>query len=344
MAPAKVVFGGGGFMSSISSDEQIQKVLAVLKESGIEKIDTGYTYGDSEECLGRAHASSEFAIDTKNPGGLSPDPSVSTENGVLEIIGQSLARLQTDHVDVYYLHAPDRRVPFADTLKGINQVYQSGAFRRFGLSNFLPGEVEEVVKICKENNYILPTVYQGSYSAIQRLMEDELLPILRMHKICYYAYSPSAGGFLAKTPEQLKTRSSTRWDPSNLMGEMYRNLFAKEANIEALGRWHEIADAEGISGIDMAYRWVVHNSVLDGSLGDSIVFGALKEDHLRSTIAAIEKGPLSENAVAEIDKIWERVKVDSHLDNFNGFLSQHFEKNPAAQSSDHRQTMSASKD
>lgn len=98
MAPAKIVFGGGSFMSVMASAEQIQNSLAILKQSGVDKIDTGFTYGDSEACLGRAHASSAFAIDTKNPGGLSPDPSVSTKDGVLEIARQSLARLQTDQV------------------------------------------------------------------------------------------------------------------------------------------------------------------------------------------------------------------------------------------------------
>ncbi|KAJ4389042.1 hypothetical protein N0V93_006504 [Gnomoniopsis smithogilvyi] len=171
MAPAKIVFVAGSFMSSISSAEQVQTNLGILKESGIEKIDTDHTYEDSEQRLGRAHASSDFAIDTKNPGGLSPDPFVLTKDGVLEIMRQSLARLQTDQVS------------------GI------------------------------------------------------LTP------------RPSAGGFLAKTPEQLKARSSTRWDPSSFIGEMYHTLYAnKESTLEALGSWHEIAAAEGISGIDMAYR------------------------------------------------------------------------------------------
>lgn len=90
-------------MASLDSPERVRNTLDILKESGVEKIDTGYTYGDSEECLGRAHASSEFAVDTKNPGGLSPDPSVSKREGVLGIIKQSLARLQTDQVSHFHI-------------------------------------------------------------------------------------------------------------------------------------------------------------------------------------------------------------------------------------------------
>lgn len=255
----------------------------------------------------------------------------------------SIDDVSVRQIDVYYLHAPDRRVPFAETLEAINEVYQTGAFRRFGLSNFLPGEVEQVVQICKDNHYIAPTVYQGSYNAVQRLMEVELLPILRKHKISYYAYSPSAGGFLAKTPEQLNAKSSARWQASTFAGDMYRNLYAdKPAIIEGLASWHQIAAAEGATGIDMAYRWVVHNSALDGSLGDSVIFGALREDHLRGTLAAVKEGPLSKESVAKIEEIWDRVKGDSHLDNFNDYLEEFFKKNPVAHSSDRRQALSVS--
>ncbi|CAN8096223.1 unnamed protein product [Discula destructiva] len=326
MAPAGLVFGGATLASEHATPEQIRETLDILKENGVGKIDTAALYADSEECLGRAHAALDFAIDTKHPGGLpTPDPLISKRDKVIESAKQSLAKLQTNQVDIYYIHAPDRRIPFEDTLSGINEVYKNGGFRRFGLSNFLPAEVEQVVQICKDRDYVLPTVYQGSYSAIQRLMEVELLPVLRKHGICYYAYSPSAGGFLAKTLEQMQAggaASSARWDPSSFLGSMYRKLFAdKEATLASLGTWNEIAAAEGISNIDMAYRWVVHHSALDGALGDAVIFGALKENHLRGNLAAVSKGPLSEEAVARIGKIWEAVKAESHLDNFNGYIA-----------------------
>lgn len=110
MAPAKVVYGAGSLAASISAPEQVQATLSILKENGIEEIDTGYTYGDSEACLGRAHASSNFTIDTKNPGGLSPDPFVSKKDGVLDIIKQSLTRLQTDQVSKHLTHNSSRNI------------------------------------------------------------------------------------------------------------------------------------------------------------------------------------------------------------------------------------------
>lgn len=71
-------------------------------------------------------------------------------------------------VDIFYLHAPDRSTPYEVALKGINELYKEGKFKRFGLSNFPSYEVAEIVEICKANGYVLPTVYQGMYNAIAR--------------------------------------------------------------------------------------------------------------------------------------------------------------------------------
>jgi len=103
---------------------------------------------------------------------------------------------KNEPVDIFYIHSPDLHTPFEDTLKGVNEAYQNGGFKRFGLSNFSLGQTKQVIDICSKNNYIMPTVYQGSYSAAGRKPEDKLLPLLREHKIAFYAYSPISGGFL----------------------------------------------------------------------------------------------------------------------------------------------------
>lgn len=80
---------------------------------------------------------------------------------------------------MYYLHNPDTRISFEPTLEGINELYKSGAFRRFGVSNFDADQMKEVLRICKERGFVAPTVYQGNYNAVGRLPETELFPILR---------------------------------------------------------------------------------------------------------------------------------------------------------------------
>src|SRR5579859_3389464 len=87
-----------------------------------------------------------------------------------------------------YLHAPDRTTPFAETMEAIDKEYRAGKFEEFGLSNFNAAEVEECVKICRKNGYVIPTVYQGHYNAITRGAEKGLFPVLRKHGMRFYAF------------------------------------------------------------------------------------------------------------------------------------------------------------
>jgi len=117
-------------------------------------------------------------------------------------------------VDVYSIHFPDRSenrsANLEDMLKGINDAYKAAYFNRFGLSNYTAIEVEQVHKICKEKGYVLPTVYQGNYSAAARRVEKELFPTLRRLKIAFYVYSPIAGGLLTQDQRATYPRQG-RW-------------------------------------------------------------------------------------------------------------------------------------
>lgn len=178
MATPATVFGGGIFTAPfVESAEEVQEYLDLLEELGIKIIDTAAMYGDSEKLLGETKAASKFNIDTKHPGGMNSEP--STKDVVVASGKGSLEKLATSQVDVYYLHGPDTRLPFEETLEGIDALHKSGAFRRFGISNFDADQTNEVLRICRERGFVLPTVYQGNYNAVGRLAETELFPILR---------------------------------------------------------------------------------------------------------------------------------------------------------------------
>jgi aflatoxin B1 aldehyde reductase len=217
---------------------------------------------------------------------------------------------------VYYIHAPDRRVPWKETLSGLNELYQQGAFKRLGLSNFLAHEVDEAVRVAKENNFVVPSVYQGNYSAVARRTEDEIIPVLRRHNMAFYAYSPIAGGFLSKTRAQLASDEEGRYGKGNPLNKVYNGLYNKPSFVAALDVWEQIAKDEGVSNAELAYRWIVYHSKLDGRFGDAVVLGARKHEQLRQTVEMIKKGPLSDAAVGRIDRIWEDIKGDAWLDNF----------------------------
>lgn len=220
-------------------------------------------------------------------------------------------------MDVYYLHAPDRSSSLEEVLAGINSLHKAGKFRRFGLSNFLADEVDEVMRVASERNYVLPTVYQGNYSAIARRAETELLPVLRKNNLAFYAYSPIAGGFLTKSVDQLANGGEGRWDPSTRRGGLYHSLYNKPGMLEGLKLWEKISKDSGIPKAELAYRWVVYHSALKGNMGDGMILGSRNVGQLKGTLAGIQNGPLLPEVVGEIEKIWKLVETESPLDNFN---------------------------
>ncbi|KAL3483961.1 Aldo/keto reductase [Aspergillus germanicus] len=314
----QLIFGGGSFLNDISNPslDDVKRTLDKLQELQITSIDTAVIYDKSEEYLGQAQASRHFAISTKYPCGFLPEG--SSREGLLASAEESLRKLQTDQLDIYYLHAPDRKRPLEDVMAAIKTLFERQKIRRFGISNFLPAEVDELVRIAKEKGYPVPTVYQGNYSAIARHAEATLIPTLRKHNISFYAYSPIAGGFLTKDVEQLEAAAVTgRWDPSSFFGGFYNGLYNKPAMRDGLQMWAEISKHSGIPKAELAYRWVVYHSALRDGCGDSIIFGARNLGQITQTVQGACRGPLPEKIAAQVEEVWKMVESVAPVDNYN---------------------------
>ncbi|KAJ5660571.1 Aldo/keto reductase subgroup [Penicillium longicatenatum] len=320
VSKVKLIFGGAFVDQSFSNLDFINKVLDTIKAGGVESIDTARTYGNSEELLGLVSAASHFNIQTKLPGGFGPQP--STKELLISTTEQSLRTLKTNQVDILYLHAPDRRTSLEGQLEAFNQLHQAGKFKRFGLSNFLANEVDEVVRICHEKNYALPTVYQGNYSPVARRAENDILPTLRKHNMSFYAYSPIAGGFLTKAVETLVAGGDGRWDQTTAMGGLYNALYNKPSMLKGLKLWEEISNDSGIAKAEIAYRWVAYNSDLKGELGDGLIFGARTLEQVNQTLAGLERGPLPSHIAERIENVWKIVLPDAPVDNFHSYAEK----------------------
>ena len=93
-------------------------------------------------------------------------PGIHKPAVVKEQLTQSLKELKTDCVDIFYLHAADRSVPFEETLEAVDEMHKAGMFVRLGLSNMTAFEVAEIVITCRERGWVRPTIYQGMYNCI----------------------------------------------------------------------------------------------------------------------------------------------------------------------------------
>lgn len=299
------------------SNEDLQAFVDVLNKNKIKNIDTARIYVNSEKRLGEIAAAKSFTIDTKAPGFFS---GALTRTSITDGLTESLSLLKTDKVDIYYLHAPDHDTPIEETVDAIQELHRQGKFARFGLSNFLPADVRKVHAYAKSKGGVVPTVYQGNYNAFARSIEKDLFPVLRELGFAFYAYSPLAGGFFAKDPDDLLAKKATgRFDPSTFGGNMYNELYSKPGTIEGLRQWKKIAQAAGETSVMLAYRWAVYHSALDAQKGDAIIIGASRPAQLQQTIEGLSKGPLAEETVKEIQELWKLVEADAPLDNFHSF-------------------------
>ncbi|KAF7347287.1 Aldehyde reductase [Mycena venus] len=306
MANVKIVFGGGpigpGTNFGFSDEESIEKVYKLLEEGGCDTIDTARIYWDSEEWLGKTNAGKRFAIDSKTPGGFVAG--ASTGETIPQHAKETVEKLGIKSLDVFYIHAPDPSVELEDQLKGINEAYKAGYFKRFGLSNFKAADVQRAYDICKEKGYPLPKVYQGNYSAVARKNETELIPTLRKLGIAFYVYSPIAGGVLTKTAQQLRdgSQDAGRFAKGHAMQELYGGLYNRPSYYKALDLWGGGGQRGGVQ---------------QSRHGDAIIFGASTHSQIAETLSWFKRGSVGEAAKAKIDQIWKVVEHEAPLDNYH---------------------------
>ncbi|KAK5130704.1 hypothetical protein LTR08_001734 [Meristemomyces frigidus] len=197
-------------------------------------------------------------------------------------------------------------------MRAVNDLYKEGHFTRFALSNYQAWEVAQICELCKANNWIQPSVYQGVYNALHRSIEPELLPCLRHYGIALYNYNPLAGGYLTsryhREDQDAAIEKGSRFDPNKWQGKMYRSRYWNDAYFDALEILRPVAAKHGLTEAECALRWMTHHSELKREYGDAIIIGASSVRHLEDNMLDLEKGPLPEEVVQALDKGWEGCK------------------------------------
>lgn len=304
----KVIAGlmGGsvaGGAAKLATAEQLRPFLFMLASHKVTELDTARVYngGRSEELLGEVQdtvRSNHFDIATKAPG-FSPG-SLAYDN-IIKNCNASLAALKEKAVDLYYFHGPDGKTPLEESLKAIHQLHQEKKFSRFGISNFSNEQVLEMISLCKQNGWILPSVYQGGYNPFLRTMESKLLPTLREHSIAFYAYSPLGGSFFSKTTEQLRTPP----DGSRMHAmKVFQQIYVNDLSLELHSQLQQACQQAGLEMKEACLRWLLHHSPLDDE--DGIILGASSHDQMEENLRACEGGPLPESVVASFENMWTR--------------------------------------
>jgi len=295
----------------ITKLEDYEKCLDYFQKEGYNEVDTARAYvgGQQEAFTKEAHWQDRgLTLATKcypyEPGIHKPDKLKAS-------CYKSLSELGADCVDIFYLHAPDRSVPFEETLEACNELHKEGKFVQLGLSNYAAWEVAEIVQICRLKGWVQPTVYQAMYNAITRAIETELVPCCRKYGIDIVIYNPLAGGiFSGKYKSKDHVPSEGRYsDAGGPAGKMYRARYFQDATFRALAAIEPVAQKHNLTLLEIALRWCVHHSALKMKDGgrDGVIIGVSSLKQLESNLTDLEKGPLPEEVVKVLDETWETV-------------------------------------
>lgn len=291
----------------ITSLDEYKKCLDYLQGAGYNEIDTARAYIDGQQESWTAKAGWKDRGLTLATKVYPFQPGVHKPNNLREYFETSLKELQTDCVDIFYLHAADRSVPFADTLEECNKLHKEGKFVQLGLSNFTSFEVAEIVIMCKERGWVRPTIYQGRYNAISRGIETELIPACHRYGLDVVVYNPIAGGlFSGKIKSKDHLPQDGRFSDTAKSGAMYRARYFQDSTFEALALIEPVAEKHKLTLIEIALRWLTHHSDLNIKDGgrDGVIIGVSSFGQLETNVQDLEKGPLPEEVVKTLDEAW----------------------------------------
>jgi aryl-alcohol dehydrogenase-like predicted oxidoreductase len=233
-------------------------------------IDTAdvYSLGESERITGRAIAADRhhWILATKVGNAMSEDRNERglSRRWLAQAIDASLARLGTDHVDVWYLHREDSRTPLAETIGGVADAIRAGKVRYLGVSNHRAWRIAEIVGLCREAGIPAPAVCQPYYNAFNRMPEVEVLPACARYGIGVAPYSPVARGVLAGKylPGQPPPEGSrAARNDKRLMQTEWR-----EESLVLAQRIAEHARARGATPAQFAVAWVLNNRLVTSAI------------------------------------------------------------------------------
>lgn len=281
------------------------RILDRAIDAGINFIDTANNYnrGLSEEILGKALAGRRhrFILATKvfNKTGDEPDQAGLSRKAILRAVDESLSRLRTDYLDLYYLHAPDWKTPLEETLDTMQDLVQLGKIRYPAASNYAAWQIARMHAIADRNGYQPIRVTQPMYSLLARGIEQEYLAMAEAHQVSLVVYNPLAGGLLTGKHSRRAITPGTRFDNN----KMYQDRYWQDDMFDAVDALSRLLDIEKRSLISISLNWLYHHTPTN-----CIILGATSPDQLSANLAALEEGPLSENALRTCDVIWSALK------------------------------------
>lgn len=290
-------------------EETARACIARAYEAGVNFFDTANVYarGRAERVVGKALAAyprDSYVLATKVyfPMGQGPNDRGLSRKHVFEQCHQSLRRLGVDYVDLYQCHRYDDETPLEETCEVMNDLTRQGKILYWGVSEWSAEQIGDAFDICAENGWTPPASNQPEYNALQRRIEEDVLPLCEELGIGNVVWSPLAQGVLTgkyASIDHIPVDSRAASEQGGFMGR-----YMDPEILDAVQRLRPVADAAGCSLAQLSLAWCLRQPMVS-----SVIVGATKVRHVEDNVPAADLD-LGEDVFADVDRILGTVAVE----------------------------------
>lgn len=276
-----MMFGG-----ATDTAESVE-IIHAARDAGINSIDTAdvYNVGETEKVVGRALQGDRerwvLASKVGNRMADGPNDIGFSRKWVMQGVEDSLRRLNTEYLDIVYLHRDFPGQSLEEPLRALADLLQQGKIRYYGLSNFRGWRIAEAVRMAQQLGMAAPAVIQPVYSLVNRIAEQEQLPAAQEYGMGVISYSPLARGVLTG-----KYRSMDDVPAGSRVARADARILATEWREESLNVVNALrprAEGRGHTVADFAMAWVLANGLVT-----SAIAGPRTMEQWRAYLRALE--------------------------------------------------------
>jgi len=298
-----------GFHGWTLEEDESRLIIKRAIDLGINFFDTAncYSYGNSEEILGRALKDygnrDELVVATKVfiPMKNTPNGSGLSRKAIMQEIDNSLKRLGMDYVDLYIIHRWDYNTPIEETMSALDDIVKAGKARYIGASAMFAWQFQKALFTAEKHGWTKFVSMQNHYNLIYREEEREMMPLCIDQKIASTPYSPLASGRLSRGIKAETKRTET----DEIQKYKYGSTETEDQLI--IDRVAEIAQKRGVTRSQLALAWLLHKPP-----EVSPVIGATKLNHLEDSIEAVNVS-LSSEEINYLEELYVPHKVSGAL-------------------------------
>lgn len=285
--------GGHNLYPNLDENTGIELVRTAVNNE-MNFIDTAfaYGYGRSEELVGGAIKATgkrnDIVLATKAAHQFSGDDIVfdNSPDFLNHAVDNALTRMQTDYIDLFYIHFPDKNTPKDEAVGALKKLRDAGKIRAIGVSNFSLDQLKEANK----DGYV--DVFQGEYNLLERSAEKELFPYMVEHGISFVPFFPFASGILAGKYDKNTKFNDFRSEQPHLQGKAF------EENLNKVEQLRPIAEEKQVDIAHIVLAWYLTREPID-----AVIPGAKKSEQVLNNLKAADVH-LSGEDIQKIDEIF----------------------------------------